>query len=119
MSELQAAKQELHAEITALLTQHHPDWRAAVLDHEPVNVTGFTVTIATSTYLPDRIVLTIRIYADLTTAAAGQEQHDQAIELISDELTDEWSEPRWQVGWDDRTEMFIAEGETTYLRAMV
>lgn len=119
MSELTDAKALLVREITDLLTEHHPERRALVLDHEPVSVKGFTVTVATAGYLPDRIELTIRIYADLTTAAAGQRDQDDVIALLSDDLSDEWSEPRWAIGWDERTDMFIAEGNTTYLRPMV
>lgn len=114
-------KAQLAADLRTLLAQHAPDETVQVLGYEPNSLPNeqVTVTVTPGDMRPDYITLTVRVYSPAADPENGQGRQETVVAAIADELAEQWMDPQWQFGWDDRLQILAAEATIATPRGLV
>jgi hypothetical protein len=108
---LAAGKAALAAEVTTILGGL-TDETVTVIDYEPRQIMDgrITATVSPGKIAPDYLTYLVRIYAPFPDAAAGAKRIEAAVELLNDQIGANWLDPDWEFGWDERLDLFAAQG---------
>lgn len=112
MTVLSDLKAVLVADVTDALSDLTATETVSILDYEPRQLVEgrITVTVTLGKLAVDYITFITRVYCPFSNDKVGEQRLEAAVEAITNGVGSQWLEPDWEFGWDERLNLFAAQG---------